>query len=480
MVDEKQEEGVQVLPPMEPGALSQIVRAEVDMQVSTAKAYPRSVEKVKGDMEDLACISKEVAESCFYAYKRAGKLIEGPSIRLAEIALSAWGNTRTEARVVDVGKREVTAQATTWDMEKNVLVRIESKRRITDKNGNRFSADMIVVTSNAALMIALRNSVFVVVPRSIVDEVYKKARKVAFGDAKAIAQSRSAMLDTFAKLGVDLDSLLSALDVASIEDIGAVELSKLRGVFNQIREGTVKIEDVFPPVPAEGAKPDAPPPASRTESVMDKLREQEGASAPPPGAVPEKQGETQEAPPAEAQPTEKQPEQTTLPTTGEPQKSETTKKKTSGPKKERLIAIEQMAADAGISPEDLAQWKEEIDIRDGQLRSQSAKRLGALQGRVDAWMAAHPDAEPTEPAEPESAPEKRIIVGVGEKIVADLLDRIHGLIGWEGDEARAWAERVLELQPGAIPSMAEITPDQASKLEAILDKREESLAAESS
>lgn len=476
MVDEKQEDGVQVLPPMEPGALSQIVRAEVDMQVSTAKAYPRSIEKVKEDMQNLACISKEVAESCFYAYKRAGKLIEGPSIRLAEIALSSWGNTRTEARVVDVGKREVTAQATTWDMEKNVLVRIESKRRITDKNGNRFSPDMIVVTSNAALMIALRNSVFVVVPRSIVDETYKKARKVAFGDAKAIAHSRGLMLDTFSKLGVDLDSLLFALDVASVEDIGAVELSKLRGAFNQIREGTVKIDDVFPPVPAEGDEPGAPAPASRTASVMDKLREQEGASAPPAATEPGKESETSEAPAASAPPAETAPAET--PQQSElPQSSETTEKpKAVKGKKERLLQIEQAAKTAKIPTVELEQWKEEIDIHDGRLRSQSAKRLNALQGRVDAWVAAHAQPEPEAPAEPAPPPEKRVVVGVGEKIVAGLLDRISGLIGWEGDEARQWAERVLELQPGEIPSMAEITAEQANKLEAILDKREESLA----
>jgi len=476
---EGEETGVSVLPQVEPGVLSQIVGAEVNVQVSTAKAYLRDVQKAREEMENLACISKETAESCFYAYKRAGKLIEGPSIRVAEIALSSWGNISAEARVVEESRREVTAQATVWDMEKNVPVRIECKRRIVDKNGNRFSTDMILVTSNAAISIALRNATFRVIPRAIIDEIYQKARKVAFGDAKAIIHSRGVALETFAKLGVDEDRLLAVLAIESTEDIGAVELSKLRGILNAIRDGDTKIEEAFPPVPAEGAKPDAPAPASRTASVMDKLREQEGASAPPAATEPGKESETSEAPaapppPAETAPAEA-PEQTEL-----PQKPETTKKKPSGPKKERLIAIEQMAADAGIPTEDLAQWKEEIDIRDGQLRSQSSKRLGALQGRVDAWIGAHPDAEPTEPAEPEPVPEKRVVVGVGEKIVAGLLDRIHGLIGWEGDEARQWAERVLELQPGEIPSMAEITAEQAGRLEVILDKREESLAEGSS
>jgi len=478
-----EEPGIAVLPPVEPGALSQIVRAEVDMQVSTAKAYPRSIAKAKADMQDLACLSKEVAESCFYAYNRAGKLIEGPSIRLAEIALSSWGNTRSEARVIEEGKRYVTAQATTWDMEKNVLVRIESKRRIVDKNGNRYSDDMVIVTSNAAISIALRNSVFRVIPKAIIDDIYIKARKVAFGDAKAIALSRGVALETFGKLGVDQDRIFFALGVQSIEDIGVEELTKLRGALNAIRDGTIKIEEAFPPVPVAG-KPGEPTPASRTASVMDKLKQKSDQAPAEPEQKPEQKSETASppaAPPAPPAPpaAETQPagagEQTSLPT-GEEQKPDKPKKSTRGAKKkERLIEIEAKAAAANIPADELAKWKEEIEIRDGQLRSQSAKRLNALQARVDAWTAANQQPEPEAPAAPAAEDDKRVVVRVDKKIIDRLLDRIQNLIGWEGDEARLWIERVLN-EP--LPTLEELTADRAVRLESILDQRETSLAEE--
>ena len=49
----------------------------------------------------MATIDAEVAGSCFYKLSRGGKTIEGPSVRLAEIVASAWGNLKFGARIID-------------------------------------------------------------------------------------------------------------------------------------------------------------------------------------------------------------------------------------------------------------------------------------------------------------------------------------------------------------------------------------------
>ncbi|MFN8826683.1 MAG: hypothetical protein ACK501_17070, partial [Planctomycetota bacterium] len=45
-------------------------------------------------------------------------------------------------------------------------------RRITGKNGRRYSSDMIGVTGNAACSIALRNAVFRGIPRAFWIDIY--------------------------------------------------------------------------------------------------------------------------------------------------------------------------------------------------------------------------------------------------------------------------------------------------------------------
>lgn len=231
-------------------ALMAITKGEVDMQVSTAKRYPRSLDRSVKKAIMLATMDKETAESCFFALPRAGKLIEGPSIRLAEIIASSWGNMRCESRIIDVGdtNNHVTAQATAWDMENNTLVRIESKRRITDKNGRRYKDDMILMTQNAAISIALRNAIFRVVPRSFVDNIYRGARKVALGNAQTMQQRRTGAFNTFAKLGVTEERILAALEKESVNDIDVEDLSKLLGLLNAIKEESTTVEEAFPEV----------------------------------------------------------------------------------------------------------------------------------------------------------------------------------------------------------------------------------------
>jgi hypothetical protein len=46
-------------------ALTAISRAEIDMQISTAKKYPRNIQRVKTAMLSIATMDQETAEACF-------------------------------------------------------------------------------------------------------------------------------------------------------------------------------------------------------------------------------------------------------------------------------------------------------------------------------------------------------------------------------------------------------------------------------
>lgn len=236
--------------------MSNATRAEVDIQITTAKAYPRSIHAFKQQALDLATFDEEIAAGCMYALPRGGKPIEGPSVRLAEIIASAWGNLRTEARVVGADNQEITAEATCWDLQSNLAMRVQVKRRITDKNGRRFNPDMITVTGNAAVSIALRNAIFRVIPKAYVNSLYHAARQVAIGNAETLAAKRAQMVDYFGKMGVTPERLFEAIGKKGIDDIGLDELAVLKGTASAIKNGELSVDEAFPvSVPADnGAK----------------------------------------------------------------------------------------------------------------------------------------------------------------------------------------------------------------------------------
>lgn len=221
--------------------------AMVDVQVATAKKYPRSVARFRKEAEALATLDEETAGECMYALPRAGKTIEGPSARFAEILLYSWGNSRAEAQVIEEGKTHVKAQGTFYDLERNVAVRKIVARRITDRQGRRFNDDMVGTTGNAACSIALRNAVFAGVPKAIWKQIYQKARQASIGKAGTLTQSRQKLMDHFAKMGVTAEKVYAFLGVQGIEDIGEDQVITMRGVANAIRDGEATVEDTFSP-----------------------------------------------------------------------------------------------------------------------------------------------------------------------------------------------------------------------------------------
>lgn len=230
--------------------------AALDVQVATAKRYPRSLHKFMREARSMATIDQETAQSCIFALPRKGKTIAGPSIRLAEICASAWGHMHIAAKVIDIGESWITVSAVAWDMENNTRISQEVRRRCTDKYGKRYNDDMLVVTCAAASSIAIRNAIFRVIPRAYIDNIYRDARKVAVGDAKTLAATRAAMVDYFNKMGVTTDRILGAVEVAGVDDIGLEHVEILRGFATAIKEQQATVDECFPEIAdAEKKKP---------------------------------------------------------------------------------------------------------------------------------------------------------------------------------------------------------------------------------
>lgn len=229
--------------------LQALNRSEVDMQIATAKQYPRHLPTVLNRIATLATLDAETAEDCFYVLRRSGangsNAIEGLSVRMAEIIAGAWGNLRVQTRIIGNDGKTVTAQGVCHDLETNVAVSVEVKRRITDKNGRTFSEDMQVVTGNAASAIAFRNAVLKIVPKAVTKRVIADVKQVAMGQALDLETSRQRMVDYFAKLGVTEELLLEYLELKKREEIDKERVFELRALANAIKEGTTTVQESF-------------------------------------------------------------------------------------------------------------------------------------------------------------------------------------------------------------------------------------------
>lgn len=237
-----------------------LVSAEIDLQIATAKRFPRSMEGFRKSAMAMATLNESVAQQCLYALPRDGKTIEGPSARLAEILVAAWGNCRAAARIVAEEREFIVAQGVFLDLETNAATTKEVRRRIVDKYGKRFSLDMVGVTGNAASSIALRNAILGGIPRALWADVYENARRVVIGDVKTLAERRHNAVEAFKPFGIVEAQICQAIGIAGRNDIGPDQLVQLAGWLNAIKDGEVDPEEIFKPVPKAApvqAKPEA-------------------------------------------------------------------------------------------------------------------------------------------------------------------------------------------------------------------------------
>lgn len=230
-----------------------IARAELDVQINTAKAYPRDVDNSLEYATKLACIDEMTAQSCFYVLPRKDKNgakveIRGPSIRLAEFFALAWGNIHIATRLVENDGKHITAEGVAWDLERNVKQAAQNKVSILfGKAPNQYTAnqDMQTVLAGAASSKARRNAIFSVIPKAYVLKVMEQAMKFAVGDQKTINVKVAEIFDKLVKMGLNKDEILEYYGRKSLAEITPDDYRSLLGVGTAIKEGHIKIDDVF-------------------------------------------------------------------------------------------------------------------------------------------------------------------------------------------------------------------------------------------
>lgn len=223
-------------------------RAEYDIQIATAKKYPRSLARVKENALAIITMDKATAEQCRYALPRDGKTVSGPSVHLARIIVQQYGNIRVDARVKQITDRQIISEAVCFDLETNYAVKVEVRRSIIGRKG-RFNDDMITMTGNAANSIAFRNAVFSVIPKGITDVCYNTAMHMITGDlsdeAKLIKRRNEVIEKMKSTYNITEEQILSSIGLRSIGQVKAEQIADLISIGQAIKDGDTTVEMAF-------------------------------------------------------------------------------------------------------------------------------------------------------------------------------------------------------------------------------------------
>jgi len=246
MIEEKNE--IQIIE-HEIAPYEQSQRAQIDIAVATAKKYPRNLSKFKANVIATVTIDEKTASVCGYTLPRGDKKIHGASVHLARILAQNYGNLRVEKHGLMIGDNYLTAEATCLDLETNYGERVEVRRKIISKNGQRYNEDMINMTMMAAMAVAERNAILAVIPRGFTDAAYEAAQHKLTGDLsdeEKLTAARQKALDYFLKnYDVKEEEVLNVFGKTSKTQLTSEDLASLRGLMQSLKDGDTTVDEAF-------------------------------------------------------------------------------------------------------------------------------------------------------------------------------------------------------------------------------------------
>lgn len=262
------------------GAAIEMAKSEAAMMVlarmAHARKYPRDEAAAYARIMQ-ACKRPGLAEAATYAYSRGGNKIDGPSIRLAEVLLTAWGNANAD--IYEVGRDDDASEmrAEVVDMETNV--RFSSTFRVPHsrdtKQGKKALTDDRDVYENNANMASrrLRACILRLIPGDVVDDALAECERTlrSGGGNVPLADRAKRMIVAFAEHGVTQAMVEKKLG-HKLDAVTETELARLRKVYTAIKDGFGAVADHF----------DVGPPgrdASSVDDLTEKLRREAPAAS---------------------------------------------------------------------------------------------------------------------------------------------------------------------------------------------------------
>ena len=286
-------------------AAAEGAKARIQAMFLMALHKTRNFDQSRAKILD-ACKRPIFAARVEYSKPVAGRLIRGPSVRFAELALREWGNVMSETQVIYEDAKIRRIRVTLTDLETNsthskeiqigkTVERANAKdRQVVGERLNSEGRKVYIVEATddelhnkeaAAISKAVRNEGLRLIPSDIIDEAMDTAKEtLASRDKEDPAAAKKKVLDSFSEIGIkpkDLEQYLKH----KTDTISPAELQDLRGVYMALRSGEATWADYIQPSEVE----------EKTESKKDALKEKlkakkEQAPEAPPEESPQDQG----------------------------------------------------------------------------------------------------------------------------------------------------------------------------------------------
>ena len=220
---------------------------EVEGAIIMAKKFPRD-ETVAYTKIINACKRKGIAEKAMYQYPRGGKVVRGPSIRLAEVLAQSFGNLQYDIRELGRSDEESDVQASCWDLETNFRATKTFKvKHIRDtKNGPKKLKDERDIYEMIANMGSRRGRACIlsVIPSDIVQSAIQQCEQTLIDSKEPLSDRIRKMVVAFKEFGVTKEMIENFFN-HSIDKVDNKELVDMIGIYNALKDGTAKRFDYF-------------------------------------------------------------------------------------------------------------------------------------------------------------------------------------------------------------------------------------------
>lgn len=300
--------------------------AKIQAALTIAKASPRNVIKAQADIAK-ACQRKKVAEAAEWAFKKGTKVIDGPSIKIAQIIATLWGNIRFGFRELGSGPGYTEIEAFAWDLETNTeatrFFRVANSLYTATGGKELNEARDIYENMASVAQRRVRSCIQQVIPDDIFETALEECHKtLKREDPRSTDEKIRDMVVAFDALGISQAELEGLLQ-HPLKGVTDIEIRTLGKVYRSIADGVGTKEEWFKKsstiidakarIEAEKQKAPASTPAEpQTAESSDKSRKprsdrgvprkpREEAPTPPP-AEPKVEPEAQTAAPDETAP----------------------------------------------------------------------------------------------------------------------------------------------------------------------------------
>lgn len=243
--------------------LEAVTRQEIDLQISTAKRYPRNITGFVNSCIAQATLDPEIAQSLFYSVPVGkgmnGKQLyaDGPSIRLAELVAANYKNLRYSTDIISEDEKSITARAMVMDLENNAARSFTHSESVVGTNGRRYSDRQIERIKDVAQSKALRKAIFTVVPAALIKPVISAARSLLEGQTASLASRKANVVGWIKSLRIDAKRVWTALGIAGADDLTPADIEQLTAIYQAIAAGETTVDDAFPVISKFTSEPEA-------------------------------------------------------------------------------------------------------------------------------------------------------------------------------------------------------------------------------